>query len=211
MTELLCLAYSRKYSARCVAGLRLDTLDWIRPVSGEEHGALAAADCRLDAGRPPRPLDLIDVPLRRRAPERHQPENWIVGDRRWKLVEELPVDAAAEYLDEVITDGPDLLEDTDDSLDWDWIQANGVDESLAVVRVRPRFRLNPWGKLRASFELRNANYDLAVTDVAPWVAAVRDSGGFAPRKDWYLTISLGERFDRKNRAYKLIAAGIRTA
>lgn len=46
VTDLLCLAYSRKYSARCVAGIRLDTLEWVRPVSATDHGALSAGACR---------------------------------------------------------------------------------------------------------------------------------------------------------------------
>lgn len=207
VTELLCLAYSRKYSARCVAGIRLDTLEWVRPVSPTDHGALSAAACRLDAGRAPQPLDLVRISLKRPSPERHQPENWFVGEREWELVDELTVDDAVDYLDEIVVNGPELFGTRGDSIDWDDIQANGVPSSLAAVRVRPRFYVNPWDKLRASFRLGGAHYDLAVTDLAPWAAEVKERDGVAPRTDWYLTISLGERYDRNNRAYKLVAAG----
>jgi hypothetical protein len=211
MTEMLCLAYSRKHSARCVAGLRLDTLEWVRPVSGSEHGELSAASCRLDVGRPPRPLDVIQVPLTRAVPARHQPENWLVRDRQWKLVDELSVDSAANYLDDVIVTGPDLFGDTADSIDWDWIEVNGVPSSLALVRVRPTFFVNPWGSLRALFSLRRVSFDLAVTDLAPWTAVVRQQAPTKAKQDWYLTVSLGERYDKKNRAYKLVAGGIEDA
>jgi hypothetical protein len=100
-----------------------------------------------------------------------------------------------------------LLGDRADSVDWDWIQQNGMNSSLGIVKVRPEFYVNPWGKLRALFTLRGANYDLAVTDLAAWTSNARQPG-FRVQSDWYLTISLGERFDQKNRAYKLVAAGI---
>lgn len=123
-------------------------------------------------------------------------------------MDELTADEASGYLDEVLVDGPELFGTRGDSIDWDDIQANGVPSSLALVRVRPTFYVNPWERLRATFRLGGASYDLAVTDLAPWAAAVKERGGGTPRKDWYLTISLGERYDRNNRAYKLVAAGV---
>ncbi len=119
----------------------------------------------------------------------------------------LAVRAAAAYLDRVVLPGPILLGDRADSIDWDWIQQNGMHASLGIVRVHPTFYVNPWDKLRASFTLRGAHYDLAVTDLAAWTNDARQPG-FRVQSDWYLTISLGERFDQKNRAYKLVAAGI---
>jgi hypothetical protein len=210
VADVLCLAYSRKYSARCVAGLRLDTLEWVRPVSANDHGELSAASCRLDVGRAPKPLDIVRMPLLRPRPEKHQPENWAVGDRQWQLVDELNVQGAAQYLDEVLVAGPELLGNVEDSHDWDWLQDNGIEESLGLVRVVPHFYVNPWEKLRASFQLRSVPYDLAVTDVAGWTGGAKEASSIVAKSDWYLTVSLGERYDRKNRAYKLVAAGIET-
>jgi hypothetical protein len=207
MIDLLCLAYSRKYSSRCVAGLRLDTLEWVRPISATEHGEISASNCRLDVGRPPKPLDVVRIPLQRARPERHQPENWLLREGQWQLVDELSVRAAAVYLDRVVLPGPSLLGDTADSIDWDWIQQNGMGASLGIVRVRPDFYVNPWGNLRALFALKGVRYNLSVTDLAAWTNDARQPG-FRVQSNWYLTISLGERFDQKNRAYKLVAAGI---
>ena len=207
MTDVLCLAYSRKINAQCVAGLRLDTLEWVRPVSSTEHGALSAAACRLDVGRAPKPLDVIRIPLSRPRPEPHQPENWLIADSQWQLVDELTVRTAEGYLEKSLLPGPSLLGDTADSIDWDWIQANGVDASLGIVKVHPSFYVNHWGKLRAEFALQLSGYDLAVTDLSPWTGDARRPE-FRVQSDWYLTVSLGERYDRNNRAYKLVAAGI---
>ena len=99
-------------------------------------------------------LTSSSVPLRKALPEKHQPENWLVKERQWQLVEELSIRSAAKYLKEVVISGPILLEDKADSLDWDWIQVNGVNASLGIVKVRPNFYVNPWGTLRAEFALR---------------------------------------------------------
>lgn len=37
---------------------------------------------------------------------------------------------------------------------------------------------------------------------------MRERAPVQTKREWYLTISLGERYDRKNRAYKLAAAGV---
>lgn len=58
--DVLCLAFSMKHGGRCVAGVRLDSGDWVRPVSAAEDGTLMPAACLLDVGRPIRRLMLYD-------------------------------------------------------------------------------------------------------------------------------------------------------
>ena len=145
--------------------------------------------------------------LKNPRPERHQPENRLVGNREWKLVDQWSVGEAKAHLDTKVLSGPTLLGDLNDSISWDWIQENGVKASLGLVKVRPLLSVNPWGTLRAEFKLSSAWYDLAVTDVAGWTHEARQPD-YRVQSDWYLTISLGERYVKKNRAYKLVAAGI---
>ena len=84
--EMLCLANSRKPGGRCVAGLLPDG-SWIRPVTATGGGSLTSAMCRLDKGRPVGALDVVRVGVTQPEPRLHQPENWIITDKRWKLVE----------------------------------------------------------------------------------------------------------------------------
>jgi hypothetical protein len=59
--QFICLAHSKKYSKRCVAGVRLDTGQWIRPISKEEHGELTPAQLQLADGGEPRNFDVISA------------------------------------------------------------------------------------------------------------------------------------------------------
>src|SRR5579885_2767462 len=84
--EFVCLANSRKMSARCVAGLRTDGSGWIRPVSALEHGALTYLQRHVGDGGDPRHFDLLRVSFEKAVPARSQPENWLIDGSAWKLV-----------------------------------------------------------------------------------------------------------------------------
>lgn len=62
---IICLANSRKYQGRCVAGLEWNGKQpeaWIRPVSGLEKGVLVYERfCHNANGRDPRLLDFVDI------------------------------------------------------------------------------------------------------------------------------------------------------
>ncbi|MHB0886208.1 MAG: dual OB domain-containing protein [Bacillota bacterium] len=83
--DILCLANSTKLGGRCVAGLRTDGSGWIRPVSDAAHGELTA-ECYLEDGTEARLLDHLRIHVRAPCPSPHQPENWSVGGRAWRLV-----------------------------------------------------------------------------------------------------------------------------
>jgi len=207
--EMLCLANSAKHSGRCVAGVRLDTGAWVRPVSSAEDGPLTPPLCTLDAAREVRSLDVVQIELAQPRPERHQPENWVIGPNPWKLIDELSPREAPEYVGGIVERGPELLGDRDDSVDFASIGPDGLGSSLALVRVgSPRFEVNPWNKLRARFKVGDAYYDLSVTDLATWVREVRLNGAVSSTSDWYFTVSLTEPWTRTNRCYKVVAAGV---
>jgi hypothetical protein len=210
--RLLCLANSTKHNGRCVAGIRLDTGEWVRPVSSAEDGTLSPAMCTLDIGREAQPLDIIDMDLIGARPEPHQPENWVIASRPWQLAEQWSVGQAVETLDPATENGPALLGGTSSRIPVTDIEANPVTTSLAVVRVTaPHFVVNTYGKVRARFSLRGQHYDLSVSDREPWVDDVRRQHVLLPSSDWYLTISLTEPFSLTGACHKLVAAGIEIA
>src|SRR5271165_2358978 len=84
--QFICLAHSKKHSKRCVAGLRLDTGEWIRPVSKEEHGELSFSQVRLSDGGDPRNFDVISAVLEKHLPLKNQPENWRIQNSPWRLI-----------------------------------------------------------------------------------------------------------------------------
>ena len=57
---VVCLANSRKYPGRCVAGKLVEGAQvggWVRPVSGNEHGAILAEN------QNPKLLDIVSIPM----------------------------------------------------------------------------------------------------------------------------------------------------
>ena len=209
--RLLCLANSAKHNGRCIAGVRLDTAEWVRPVSTATDGTLTAQMCMLDTGQEVQPLDVVDIEVTSARPERHQPENWVIGLRRWRLVEKWSVGQAAGLLESLRERGPSLLGGTDSRIPIADIETTPVASSLAVVRVStPHFLVNAFdpNRLRAWFSLRGQGYNLSVSDRAGWVEEVKRQGGVLAQSDWYLTISLTEPFALTGACHKLVAAGI---
>ncbi len=47
--RVICLANSYKHQARCIAGVAIDSGDWIRPVSGLEDGRIPVDDTQIPA------------------------------------------------------------------------------------------------------------------------------------------------------------------
>lgn len=69
---IVCLANSRKFNGRCVAGIELvdrRPSRWIRPVSSRRTREVAENERRYEEGSDPRVLDIMSVPLVGPAPE----------------------------------------------------------------------------------------------------------------------------------------------
>jgi len=210
--DLLCLANSFKRGGGCVAGIRLDTGAWIRPVTDSEDGTLPSSRCQLDVGRPAAPLDVIRMSLARPAPRVHQPEDWIAGPQQWRLRSSHKFPAAADVLDRYTFRGGMLFGTPTDRVPETTIGETGVEASLALLRIEaPVFRseVNPFDgktKVRAVFIHGGVAYDLSVTDRNLRVGLAKVIGTYPSFADWYVTISLGEPF--RGACYKLIAAAL---
>jgi len=108
-----CLANSKKLGGRCVAGLRSDCDEWIRPVSQAE-GALLRRHYVLDDGKEAALLDVIEVRVSEHRPKPYQPENWVLEDEQWKLIKRLNPKDAYLFLKKVLVTGPELFGNTAD-------------------------------------------------------------------------------------------------
>jgi hypothetical protein len=215
--DMICLANSRKHGGRCVAGIRAGTGEWVRPVSDSPDGTLFWTDCRLQDGSVPAPLDLVRLPILRRRPEPHQPENWLLGKRPWELLARpAPNRSLAELEQRVLTE-PELLGNQVDRVAYSLLCARPAVASLALVRpdeLSWQITRSYSGRrqARACFMHRSIRYNLVVTD-PNWEnrLAGLDFGNYSSaevgtRKPhrFLLTISLGEPLG--DYCYKLVAA-----
>lgn len=203
--DILCLANAWKKSGRCIAGIRMDEGSWVRPVSDTEHGELTDGQCTMDVGRQIAPLDVVRVYLEAPAPRPHQPEDWLISGRQWRLQHHLSLREAKKILKKA----HELHEDGIFGTATDRVPLSRMNSqpgrrlgsSLTVVRATtPEFTWGKkWQQKRAVFGHAGVTYDLAMT------FEDRPPVGQSTSK-WYFTISLGEPFGGS--CYKLVAGAI---
>lgn len=219
--QIVCLANSRMFgSGRCVAGREMidgSFGQWIRPVSDGPTPALSVEVIQFGGGGVPRILDVIEVPLLRHVPERHQQENHAINAKHsWRLAGRVTFD-----------DIQNAVEDAGGPLWLNGFSSTGgrndrVPEGEAVRLTHSLYLVRPEGlslevvteggdqqqpkhRVRANFQLCGHSYRLVVTD--PWIERRLLSGYPVEGLEGALVcVSLGRIFH--GFAYKLVASVI---
>ncbi len=87
MARIICLANSTRPGGRCIAGIDIETEEWVRPVSRSINRAITW-DMRNIEGEEPQILDVIEIPLEDHGPDEGcQPENRLVKPGKWRKVD----------------------------------------------------------------------------------------------------------------------------
>ncbi|WP_199246120.1 hypothetical protein [[Phormidium] sp. ETS-05] len=228
--QIICLANSIKRGGRCIAGLKTDGSGWLRPVSRKDDGTLDLPDYILDNYQEPQLFDIIEIECTHPSPEIHQPENWVISQKRWKFVGRPTRQMLRDVVNPEIQRNvlsSELFGNHSDRVDYELMQQNPVQKSLAFIkptRIIWNIKEDAEGrkKYRVEFYLHNSRYNLSVTD-PNWRAALENlphGSNYAANNvaqtnqgDIFLfTVSLGEPFqpNRQNKSfcYKLVAAVI---
>jgi hypothetical protein len=206
---MVCLANSYKLGGRCIAGVCLETGEWLRLRGKADDGALSPREYALanHAGEL-RPLDVFSAHLHFAMPSDCHPEDWTVSSAPWQLVER-PCGANRWGLIATATtdraNGAHLLGGYRDRISVEELRAKPAKSSLALICPNDLWwwirEEHGKRKNRALFHRNNVTYDLAVTDPR-WVdqmnllpAGIYPHEMLAPgaSKTW-LTVSLGEAF-----------------
>ena len=215
--EMLCLANSIKHEQRCLAGVRLDTGGWIRPVSSWEGGALFEDQYTTKCGTIVEPLDSVRVCFEEYVPLYHQPENWLVAeDGSWELLsseldtrQQLVLNIALQREGKIFSTERNSRSKVDlkDSLST---------RSLTLIRPQnPQFYVKSGetgsDQPRVEFDFDGYQYDFPITDPAWRRQTQKDGVETLPSvdeldndQDVLFTISLGEAYE--GRCYKIVAA-----
>lgn len=219
--DFLCLANSYKEGGRCVAGLDIDTGEWIRPVSNEEKGELHRHHYLTVDGNDPDTLDTMNIYLDHASPIDYQPENWEIMNESWKLLDEGLNSRNRTVLNEAFHDNSKLFGDTNNSIEYNKIKRQPIDSSLELIQpnhpqVYLKNRNDRKDQVRVIFEIDDVEYDLPITD-PEWIDRIRsEKTGIEELKyepisiyldentDPALTVSLGTPYN--GRCYKLVAA-----
>lgn len=215
--RLVCLANSRKFSGRCVAGIVDDSSQrWIRPVSARWGHEVSEDERRYRDGSDPKVLDVVSVPLLRPAPHGYQSENWFLdsnfywsktGQAAWGKLLTLEQQPKTLWINNFSTRfgrndrvPVEQLGTLTDSLKL--IRIDGA--SLQVHAPGAAFD-NPKRILRLQFQHAAFEYRLRVTDPECERTYLAKPDGKYHMSEAFLTISLGEPHD-DGYAYKLVAA-----
>lgn len=197
---LVVLANSVKHGQCCVAGKRLDTKEWVRPVSnadGAELTSQQASAMNPYGAYKVKPLQKVNMCFEQAVPLKNQPENHLINGVQWVQQYNITPDELNQFLDT-----PTSLWGSGDRMDYKSIMLGqaAVEQSLQLVKVEHlMLYVDGNDKRRASFSYNDIQYDLAVTDPSfdNLVSQQSDLMGI-------LCISLGEEFH--GNCYKLVAA-----
>lgn len=220
LKTILCLANSDKFGGYCVAGKEWidgETCDWLRPVSSRPGEEISFREQRFEDGTMPKPLDIVEMSMRKHKPHLHQIENHLIDDQfRWKKIGTARWEDLEEMLDDV--EGPL------------WI--NGYSSSHGINDELPEGRLKELGsslylirpdnlriivarevggrypaktKVRASFSHSGHQYKFVVTDPVIKRKYMTRINQTFDVDEAIICVSLGEVLRSRRCAYKLVA------
>lgn len=215
--RIVCLANSRKLSGRCIAGKEPKTGRWVRPVSDREHEEVSERERQYENGRDPRLLDIIDVPLLRAKPNRHQPENWLLHpDYYWvhmRRAEVSDLDQLTDRPSVLWVNGSSTVDGQNDrvavdhsGLGTESLYLIGLDSLLVHVLAPGAAFGSRRRKVKGELQYRGVNYRLTVTDPEVERTYLAKPDGRYVIGPCFVTVSLGE--PHEGYCYKLIAAVI---
>ncbi|MBF0471440.1 MAG: hypothetical protein HQL48_08700 [Gammaproteobacteria bacterium] len=195
MNELLILANSIKKSQRCIAGKRVDTKEWVRPVTSAEGDEISAYRCySMDLSKKRievKPMQRLSIELGHAVPLLNQPENYLFSAQPWQYRGSLSAEQLEPFLDH-----PESLWGSGPRIDYKIIQQGliHIEQSLLLVRVEKlqlsqHKSIDGRNKRRANFLYNGTWYNLPVTD-PDFEEQIKH-----PNHHNILCISLGEKFD----------------
>jgi len=216
--RMVCLANSRKYGGRCIAGKELIAGrpgKWIRPISDRECGEVAECERQYEDGTEPCVLDIVDVPLLRPQPHSYQQENWLI-DPNWYWVKAgcaswTSLQRLVDPVSPLWMDGYSSFTGSNDKIPLE--RADELRDSLRLISTKSLTLAvfapgqafgNPKRRVQARFRYAAREYRLWVTDPVYEGTYLERPDGEYPLGECFLTVSLGEPFE--GYCYKLVAA-----
>lgn len=217
--KIVCLAVSRKWGGKCVAGKDIRNGEWIRPISNREHEEITDYDMSYENKKMPELLDIIKIPFKKRRPSDYQPENILIDSEIWWKYRSK---YSKDKLDKLCDDPDEVFVNEKywtDKISPEVLIESGIKKSLLFIKpesfkiLRSNYVL-PYGgikkKVRAVFVYKGIFYNLGITD--PLIESKYFSkkvGDYSiGAKDIYLCISLGEPWENNGYCYKLVASVI---
>lgn len=175
--RIVCLANSRKPGGYCVAGIDLDTSEWVRPIGDNDiisqHDECLNFECdnnTMCKFISPKKLDILDIRFKQKLPKLHQIENHIIDNYWWEKVDQLEPSRLDSYLD-----NPETIWHNGSSSSYGY-NDRVIDEltcNNSLLLIKPQsFSIHVIDEgyneekkcLRGQFQYNNIYYRLRITD-----------------------------------------------
>ncbi len=212
MTEIVCLANSRKRNNKCIAGINLKTGQWIRPITNTEDGAIPHY-LTLTNGTPLQVLDIVDIPLNEKNRGKgYESENRLTLSGEWKITGQVQSSDLLKFRES------EILHFEED----EWLQAVPSEYLRSLPRKKCRtlqliqtdkfqVRQKELGKWRGIMPIGNSNKVLKASITDPKLCRLLDNG-HQVSQNCLLTLSFSQPFpkleDTELLCYRLIASVI---
>ena len=225
---IVCLANSRKYQGRCVAGLEWDARKiggWIRPVTWLPRGVLINERfCGNAYGRDPRLLDVLDIEFLAPQPHAYQTENARIDPgKRWtyrgSVQPQVLLPAVQRIRGPLWVNAGSTRFGVNDMIPA--AATAGFSHSLMLIQpeelaitltVEGEKNGEPHRRIRGEFSLAGSRYVFSVTDCAIEHQLQKREPGYEVRlKKPLLCVSISEVLESTRACYKLIAGVVPTS
>jgi hypothetical protein len=219
--RILCLANSYKHDHRCVAGISLNSQQWVRLVGHTVPGCLTLKEVSYPNGKQIKLLDVFEAELDESCASNSHPEDVYLNPKPLQLVEQLANSREVAKLLKHVSRNPTVLQSYSDRVYFRKTESSPLRSSIELVKPDDLWWWirDETGKRRnrALFRIGSANrirYDLAVTDPS-WLDQLNLlNPGIYPNTLFFgdkahktlLTVSLSEPFEGFH--YKLVAGVI---
>ena len=215
-TTFICLAHSKKYGERCIAGIELEKNGsnqwrairnkeglpkWIRPISSSENGQVEAKlvkDVHI--------FDVVEIDLIQRMPNGYQSENILFNTSSLQIIESItPKKRTLETL--IAKNNECLFSNRGRAIPAEKI--HDLHTSLCLIAIQnPVCTFSPNGyKFKLKFDYNGVNYDLPITDYKFLKSRVKkEDEPVVLQNKIYVCVSVG--IEHKEWHYKLVAGVI---
>lgn len=199
-TFFLCLANSKKYSGRCIAGIELEKTSqdkfiplphperpkWIRPVSPGEHGSVDEKEVSHISL-----LDIVEIDVLKEIAAGYQAEN--VFFKKGSIQKIRPAEIKPAQLSKLTEPTELLFGNNDRSVSEEKIAA--VNHSLTLIKAeKPELYIRPFLEkkhLRMKFSFSGTAYDFPVTDIHFREEYQKNNQLLEGKENVFVTVSLG--------------------
>ena len=158
--DILILAITRMHSGLCLAGIRLETRQWVRPI--KSYGTLQSDDLIDANGRQINSFDVVKMNLLSWHPDKPHVEDWITDSQREKpvILRNVPEFQRVELLDSLLDTSPNEVLQAFPSRSLCLIKPNEIKEVIFDPGVR-------YGKHEARISFNFGGQDYLGTPKSP--------------------------------------------